>query len=402
MATNILDNIDPQKLGELLQQARGKCGMTQADAAKVIDVARTTMVAIEKGERRLRASELIDLARAYGRSVSDFVSSRPVIQPFSVQFRAPYHRDEDDEEQIGPVVTRLHDLCTDYLELEEIVNFPLAKNYPSDEEYKVSNIPTEKAAEMIAISERQRLGFDDRPIPILRDILEQSVGLRIFYLEMPPKYSEVYGYNEQVGGCMAVNSNHPEERRRWSMAHGYLHFLVHRYKPTIDVVNLNTRYKRIPESEKLAEAFAKYFLMPTNSLLREFNEIDRIQGKFTPTNLFALANRYGVSLEALSYRLEEMELLRSGTWTRLRDRGLKVRSVQKELGLGEIPQRSDRFPLHYQHLAIDALDRGLITEGGFANFLNVDRLEARRISAVLRDRESEILEEVVDMDLRKV
>jgi DNA-binding XRE family transcriptional regulator len=49
MATNILDNIDLRKLGELLQQARKKSGMTQADAAKVIDAARTTIVAIEKG-----------------------------------------------------------------------------------------------------------------------------------------------------------------------------------------------------------------------------------------------------------------------------------------------------------------------------------------------------------------
>ncbi len=33
---------------ELLQQARNKCGMTQAEAATVIDAARTTMVAIDK------------------------------------------------------------------------------------------------------------------------------------------------------------------------------------------------------------------------------------------------------------------------------------------------------------------------------------------------------------------
>ena len=36
--------------------------MTQADAAKEIDVSRTTMVAIEKGERRLKSTELIKLA----------------------------------------------------------------------------------------------------------------------------------------------------------------------------------------------------------------------------------------------------------------------------------------------------------------------------------------------------
>ena len=58
MATNILDDIDLCQLGELLQQARKKSGMTQADAAKVIDAARTTIVAIEKGDRRLKPKEL--------------------------------------------------------------------------------------------------------------------------------------------------------------------------------------------------------------------------------------------------------------------------------------------------------------------------------------------------------
>ncbi|WP_293071087.1 hypothetical protein [Okeania sp. SIO2B3] len=68
----------------------------------------------------------------------------------------------------------------------------------------------------------------------------------------------------------------------------------------------------------------------------------------------------------------------------MRDRGLKVRKVQEELGLEAIPQRTDITPVHYQHLAIEALDLGLITEGRFADFLNVDHLEARRIANNLK------------------
>lgn len=394
---NVLDNIDPQKLGELLQQAREKCGMTQADAAEVIDAARTTMVAIEKGKRRLKATELIKLARAYQRSVSEFVRPRPVVQPFEVQFRR-LQTNQAEEIQIKPVILRLEELCRNYLELEEIMQAPLPVNYPQD--YEVTNMPIEPAAESIAIAERLRLGLGDGPIPLLRDILETGVGLRIFYLEMPAKYSEIYTYNEQLGGCMAINANHPEERRRWSLAHGYLHFLAHRYKAVVDV-DINS-YKRMPESEQLAEAFAKYFLMPTSGLLKRYNDIYRVQNKFTPTNLFTLAHYYGVSVQALVYRLEEMKLLSSGTWERLRDRGLKVREVQQELGLEEIPQRIDMAPIHYQHLAIEAFDQALITEGRFADFLDVDRLEARRIADKLREYSSGMMEETRDIDLRQL
>jgi len=396
MATNVLDNIDLRKLGELLQQARKKCDMTQAEAAKVIDAARTTIVAIEKGERRLKPSELIKLARAYGRAVSDFVRPSPVVEPFAVQFRAAYQRSEQEEARINPIIQRLEELCRNYLELEKIMDAPLPQNYP--QEYDVTGMPIEAAAESIAIAERQRLGLGDGPIPLLRDILEQSVGIRIFYLKMPAKYSEIYSYGEQLGGCMAINLDHYEERRRWSMAHGYLHFLAHRRKPVVD---FEGQYQRIPESERLAEAFPKYFLMPTSGLLRRFNDMYRTHSKFTPTNLFTLAHYYGVSIEALIYRLEGMELLPSGTWDRLRDRGLKVRKVQQELGLEEIQQRTDIVPIHYQHLAIEALDQGLITEGRFADFLGVDRLEARRIAEALREHSSGIMEETAHLDLRQ-
>ena len=73
MFSNVLDNIDLRQIGKQLQQARKARGMTQADAAKVIDVKQSTLVAIEQGERRLKPSELIKLARAYEQDVADFV-----------------------------------------------------------------------------------------------------------------------------------------------------------------------------------------------------------------------------------------------------------------------------------------------------------------------------------------
>ena len=313
-----------------------------------------------------------------------------------MQFRAAYQRNAQEEVGINPAIQHFEELCRNYLELEKIMDAPIPRNYP--QEYNVTNMPIEAAAESIAIAERQRLGLGDSPIPMLRDILEQSVGIRVFYLNMPAKYSEIYSYDEQLGGCMAINLSHYEERRRWSMAHGYLHFLAHRRKPIVD---FEGQYKRIPESERLAEAFPKYFLMPTSGLLSRFNDMYRTHSKFTPTNLFTLAHYYGVSIEALVYRLEDMELLPSGTWDRLRDRGLKVRRVQQELGLEEINQRADIFPIHYQHLAIEALEQGLITEGRFADFLGVDRLEARRVAEALREHSSGMVEESAYLDLRQ-
>jgi Zn-dependent peptidase ImmA (M78 family)/DNA-binding XRE family transcriptional regulator len=387
MESNILDSIDMRQIGRELQDARKHRGMTQEAAAEVLGVARTTITAIEKGERRIKAGELIKLARAYGRQVSDFVRQRPRFESFQPQFRGPYLPTTVDEQAIAPYIELLEELCRDYLEIEEIMEAPLARKYPPV--YEVAGLPLEQAAESVALEERNRLGLGDGPIPTLRYLLEQDVGVRIFYLPLPPRFAEIYVYDEALGACMSINSQHPEERRRWSAAHGYLHFLAHRYKAEVSV---DHGYRRQPESERLADAFARYFLMPTGGVTRRFNDILRTQGKATPAGLCTLAHYYGVSVEALTRHLEDLKLLPTGIWDKLRDSGFKVREAQRQLGLEAIPAPDEKLPKRYQYLTLTAFEQGLITEGQLARFLRVHRLEARRAIAVFRESTDGVLD----------
>jgi Zn-dependent peptidase ImmA (M78 family)/transcriptional regulator with XRE-family HTH domain len=393
---NVLDAVDMRELGEELKRARKKRGLTQNDAAEIIGVARTTVTAIEKGDRRIKADELIRLARAYGRRVSDFVRQRPTVQPFAVQFRGPYLGTAEDEEQISVYVNEFEELCRDYVELEEIVGAPLPRKYPQEED--ISGCDIESAAETLADRERKRLGLGDGPIPVLRDILEREVGLRVFYMEMyPSKYSEMYIYDERLGGCIAVNSLHPEERRRWSLSHGYAHFLVHRYRPTMYVEG---RYQRLPESERFADAFARYFLMPTISVRKQYDYIVQARRGFTVADLLTLAHYFGVSVAAFTLRLEGMELLHTGTWDQLRDSRFGIQEAQQRLGLEPIERNDRALPIRYQYLAIQAYTQGLISEGQFARFLRVERVEARRIATELRGHAAGVTDDTgIEIDL---
>jgi Zn-dependent peptidase ImmA (M78 family) len=351
------------------------------------------MVAIEKGDRPVRPTELVALARAYGRPVSDFVRERPTVEPFEVQFRAAPGASADDA-PIRDVVAEWEDLCVSYLELEEALRSPLPRDYPP--EYGGEDVPTELLAESIAASERRRLGLGDGPVSRLRDVLEQEVGLRVFCLPMPTPYSEMYAYDDRLGGCLAVNQNHPVERQRWSLAHGYLHFLAHRRRP---VLHYDDQYQRLPESERLAEAFAMHFLLPTASVTRHFAAYKR-DGRFTPTDLLTIADYYGVGVETLALRLEGLRLISSGTWDRLRDRGFRVRAAQETLGLDPgSRERADKYPLYYKHLAIEALDEGSITEGRFAELFGISRVEARALADALRERSSGLSEGATTDDL---
>ena len=90
MDEDVLRSIDPQALGQRLRDGRTAKGLTQQDAADHLGVARTTITAIEKGQRRIRAVELVDLAAHYGRSVGEFLRQSEPLPAFVVQLRAPH------------------------------------------------------------------------------------------------------------------------------------------------------------------------------------------------------------------------------------------------------------------------------------------------------------------------
>ena len=74
MESELLNRLDHRQLGERLKNARKARGLTQDSVATQIGILRTTLVAIEKGTRKVAPSELIKMARMYGRPVSEFVS----------------------------------------------------------------------------------------------------------------------------------------------------------------------------------------------------------------------------------------------------------------------------------------------------------------------------------------
>ena len=379
MQEHTLDTIDPKVLGRRLQDARKARGLTQQDVAKDLGIARTTVTAIEQGERRVRPEELIRLSRLYGREVNELVRDREVAEEFAIQFRAAIAQAGRHETELARAIQEFQQLCEDYLELEQLCGAPLTRNYPPP--YPIEGISPEEAAEDIASAERNRLGLGDGPVLRLREILESDIGLRIVYPRLPSHIAGMFAYTERLGGCIAINAMHPEERQRWSLGHEYSHFLTHRFRPEVSVMFV---YERVPASERFADAFAGTFLMPSNGLKRRFHELSRLrQGKITPAELCRLAHYYFVSVEALTRQLESLHLLPSGTWDRLRDSGFKVREAQTILELEPHPPANHLLPLRYQYPAVEAYQRGDLTEGQLARFLRVDRVEARQLVQAL-------------------
>jgi Zn-dependent peptidase ImmA (M78 family)/DNA-binding XRE family transcriptional regulator len=371
---HILDQIDPKTLGTRLQEARKARGFTQQAVADQMEMARTTLVAIEKGERRVLPQELIQFAALYGRPVSEFVSRQIVTVGFVPQFRSEWRDDFNEDIELEHTAAELQRLAEDYAELERLCQLPPSKTYPLV--YETSRSAPEQAAEEIAAAERNRLGIGDGPVSNLRDRLETDVGLRVFYFAMPPKVSGVFAYNDVLGGCVGINANHPRDRRNWSLAHEYGHFLTNRYRAEITFLN---ERKRQSASERFADSFAENFLMPGSGLNRRFTEMHRSSesGQMTLAQICTLADLYQVSVQALVIRLEKLRRLPTGTWDKLEAEGFKPRRAQQLLGIDANPAEKYLLPRRYLNLAVMAYDKELLSEGQLARFLRSDRVSAR-------------------------
>lgn len=371
MTENLL-LVDPRAVGARLREVRGARRWTQQEVAARLGVARTTVVAIEKGERRLKPGELIELAALYGRPVSDLLQRGVPPEGFAAQLQGALPSVPGGSDLL-PHLEVFQGLCEDYARLETIREAPLRRRYPP--EYDLRGLDPEIAAEDVAAGERSRLALGEGPLVNLREVLEADVGLRIFQIDLPAEVAGLFAFAEPLGGCVAVNRQHPPERRRASLAHEYGRFLTSRRSPEIA---LERRYERRPAGERFAEVFARAFLMPAAGLRRRFLDLERERSRgITHGDLCRLAHFYAVSVEAMTRRLEELRLVPAGTWDRLQLEGLRVREAQRLLGLAPLGTDDEILPPRFVALAVEAWQKGDLSEGQLARFLRTDRLGAR-------------------------
>ncbi len=371
MRSDPLAEIDPRFLGARLRQAREARGWTQQQVADQLGVARTTLVAIEKGERRIRPEELMRLGALYERQLWELLQRGAPPEGFAVQLRTSMASGPVDAGLVSSIEV-FERLAEDYVRLEKICQAPLRRRHPP--QYEIEGLDPELAGEDVACSERNRLGLGDGPLSTLRDILENDVGIRIFQPELPLRVAGMFAYTEDLGACIAVNQHHPQERRALSLAQEYGHFLTDRFHP--EILTLEGGERR-PRAQRFSDAFARSFLMPSEGLRKRYLELQRERkGAVTRGDLYRLASFYFVSVEAMARRLTSERLIPAGTWDRLRQEGFEIRET------AEPPPQTrpeDALPPRYVSLAVEAWQRAELSEGQLAQMLRTDRVGAREI-----------------------
>ena len=378
-----LEETAPVDLGERLRIAREGAGIKQAKAADSIEVARTTLVAIEQGQRRVRMSELQQLARLYGTSVNALLRQEAIQVDLVPRFR---RLGGSSDTAVNSAAKLLADLAKAEVELENLLGVKRVRNYPPERPILKGDVRAQ--AEQDAIELRQWLGLGMGPVTDIITLLELELGVRVYIRRLDSKISGLFAYDEALGPCILLNANHPRERRTQSAAHECGHFISSRREP--EILHLNEHENS--REERYADAFGRAFLTPMRAVAQKFQEVTAGSDRLTRRHVIALAHFFGVSREALVRRLEELKLVKEGTWNWFQSNGgITDEQARQVLGDLSIPEaykaEADRpTTLRLNLLAAEAYRQGLMSEGQLARLLNLDRVALRE---TLGDLEAE-------------
>lgn len=369
-------DVNPLEVGKRLRLARETAGLTQADAALNISVARKTLIAIEKGRRKIRIKELQMLAAMYNTSVNTILRPESSHVNLVPQFRKHF---ESKDESLDSAINSLTNLVRAEVELEKILGIKRVQNYPLERQLVPGDVTLQ--AETNAMELRHRLGLGLAPIRDLMFLLEFDLGIRIYIRPLSAEISSLFAFDEEVGACMLLNGNHPREHRNQSIAHQLGHFISTRRIP--DVLYKNDRNNN--RIRRYANAFGRAFLTPASTVIQKYNEITIGSGKFTRRHVILLAHVFNVSRQAIVRRLEELKLIPLHTWDWFEENGGiandQARQVLGDQIILDIEKLESSRPttLRLSLLAAEAWRQELLSEGQLARLLGLNRITLREI-----------------------
>jgi Zn-dependent peptidase ImmA (M78 family)/DNA-binding XRE family transcriptional regulator len=374
--TMALDDIAPAEVGERLRIARESAGITQADAAASIEIARTTLVAMEKGQRRVRMNEMQQLARLYGTTVNALLRREAIHVDLAPRFR---RLTDSSDAAAQDAVQLLSDLARAEVELENLLGVKRVHNYPPERPIMRGDVRAQ--AEQDALELRQRLGLGISPIPNIVTLLELELGVRVYIRRFDGRISGLFAYDEALGPCILLNANHPKDRRTQSAAHETGHLVSTRREPEI----LHKDEPETSREERYANAFGRGLMTPARGVTQKFEELTAGSDRLSRRHVIVLAHFFGVSREAMVRRLEELGLVKPGTWDWFQANGgitdEQERQVLGDLSLPDAHKADADRPttLRLNMLAAEAYRQELLSEGQLAHLLHIDRVELREM-----------------------
>jgi Zn-dependent peptidase ImmA (M78 family) len=350
-------------ISERLKSARLALKLTLEAASERSGIGVSTLSAFENGHREPRLGQLAELAKAYHCSVSSFLDDELTAAPGVLWRQRPPSPNAEELQatllSLAEQYRTLEILCEQHtvIELPAVPAREVEFSYP--------------AAASLARRVRNELGLGDRPGQTLLRVLEEVCHVKVFHLEFDPSGSAACTVSARLGAAILLNSKNVRWRRNFDLAHELFHLLtwqVFRHDAASQIDQPSEH------EEKLATCFARNLLMPEEVFRESADALRSDSGRIDFDGLFEVAREFDVSVEAVVWQL--------GFVYQIPTEKLQptVNSLRGRAGAWEVRDYDvpPRRPLRFEALARQALRKGLISTGRFAEYVGISRREAMK------------------------
>ncbi len=344
-------------IGHRLKFAREAIGYTQAKVAQECGIGISSISAFENNEREPKFSQLCLLADVYKREAEFFLTDEPLIEEVMIWRKKPTNEEERKE-----IEAEFRKLCEQYHNLELCTNELKRVKLPQPDIDKAEQFTFEQA-ESFARKVQKELCLGDIPSASLRKILEERYYIKIFHLEFSG--SAISIISEKFGPSVLLNAKNKLWRRNFDLAHELFHLLTKKLFGTG-----NGEHSEL--EEKLANPFASKLLMPDDSLRQRIDLCKDEEGKVGFDQLYDIAREFGVSLDALVWRMKNMYRIPPEKVEKHLEAAKKLANLRKP----RETDKPDKFPERYRDLALRALREGKMSLMQFKKYMEIKYREA--------------------------
>lgn len=350
------------RLGLRLKQARARHEMTQDFVAQRLGLPRQAISEIENGKRSVSADELFLFSRLYGFPVEDLLREVDPSEARELVFLRAELLSDDGRVAIA----RFEDLCREYRWLEEVIG----EVRPVDLRPVAPSMASFEDAWRLASEERKRLDLGSTPAWSLLEALEERVGIKVlaFLTDSELSGACVLG---SFGPAIFINLSHPAPRRIYTLAHEYFHLLLSGADGR-SVSEGGRICGAEPESkmreDKLADQFAAELLMPREAIEERIADLRPHAQTLSGNDIIRLAVSFGVSTQAMLFRLGNRGKLGKMTPQELyADPDLRQIDRESRMQVNDPPA----VPRRFVTLAILAFLAGHVSRSKLAELLDV-------------------------------
>ena len=347
-----------------LKALRKEKNLSQEDLARVFGFKdHQTVSAIETGERRLTAEELLVAVQKLGAPLDYFTDPFRLVGEGRFNWRqsgVPASVLGAYERVAGQLIAAFRTLGTEVGEKPPLERRSLRLTKTSRFE------DAAEAGERFALER----GLGDVPAQRLAEVMERD--LDILVLMVTPSHSGVSGAACRLPDLDVVLINRDEVpgRRHFDLAHELFHILTWDAMPPSHVEEV-TETGGANRVEQLANAFASALLMPVR-IVQAAAGWRTLRGDALIVQLNATADRLGVTSSALMWRLVTLELLAKST--ALAVPADAIRNNGHPTGLFAESPSSKRPPLfskRFVEIVARAIDEGRVSVRKIAGLLGL-------------------------------